>query len=99
MQIGYNLGRIAEITGLGRNVWDFYKGDVEISNWGNLFHQITLFEIDLNETGDAYRDPHPVLRILCARNSDSPIILRYLLEDEEPEARKAAEARFAQNAQ
>lgn len=36
MQVGYNLGRVSEITGEGRSVWDATKGMVAEGNWGAL---------------------------------------------------------------
>ena len=33
LQMGYNLGRLAEITGYGRKVWDRFKGPVEARDW------------------------------------------------------------------
>lgn len=36
LQVGYNLGRISEITGEGREIWDTTKGMVECGDWGSL---------------------------------------------------------------
>jgi hypothetical protein len=33
LQVGYNLGRIAEITGWGRAVWDRMKQPIQDRHW------------------------------------------------------------------
>ena len=36
MQMGYNLGRVSEITGEGREIWDTTKGWVQDGDWEAL---------------------------------------------------------------
>ncbi|CAN5908427.1 hypothetical protein BH23PLA1_BH23PLA1_11130 [soil metagenome] len=33
LQLGYNLGRLSELAGLGRDLWDHWKGPVD--RWDN----------------------------------------------------------------
>ena len=48
LQIGYNLGRLAEITGVGRAVWDATKGHVVAGEYSML----ALWAGDLLEPRD-----------------------------------------------
>jgi hypothetical protein len=57
LQIGYNLGRIAEITGMGREVWDRFKGHIEAGEHGGAL--LTLYIINNNLTGLSKDDPNP----------------------------------------
>ena len=36
LQVGYNLGRISELTGEGRDIWDLTKNRVEEGDWEAL---------------------------------------------------------------
>jgi hypothetical protein len=40
LQLGYNLGRLAELTGLGRSVWDDTKQLVEEGRWADIYTKV-----------------------------------------------------------
>jgi hypothetical protein len=39
-QFGYNAGRLAELTGAGRVVWDKLKSCVEVGQWHRVQHMV-----------------------------------------------------------
>ena len=50
-QLGYNAGRLAELTGSGRYVWDTLKDAVELGRWKVISLQVLIwtheFEADI----------------------------------------------------